>query len=130
MTFPDLETLTATLTSLLSCDDSPDGRLTIIDRRSTPHATTFPIEIVTCRLGDGSERQLFCKHAAGKDSSAYQHRGGVAYEALVYRDVLEPLRRLLWWPRLAPVAHDAHRCRLASSVATSCGVGSGSPGPR
>jgi len=94
MTFPDLETLTASLTALLFREDPPDGRLTIIDRRSTPHATTFPIEIVTCRLGDGSERQLFCKHAAGKDSSAYQHRGGVAYEALVYRDVLEPLRRL------------------------------------
>jgi len=95
-TFPDLATLSASLTSMLSRDlPEADGALTIVDRRPTPHATTFPVEIVTCRLGDGSELRLFCKHSAGKDSSAYQHRGGVAYEALVYQDVLEPLRRPL-----------------------------------
>jgi len=91
----DLKTLTARLTSLLPRDALPGGRLTIVDRRPTPHATTFPVEIVTCLLGDGSERQLFCKHSAGKDSSAYEHRGGVAYEARVYQEILEPLRRSL-----------------------------------
>ena len=49
--FPDLETLTAGLTSALA--GAAGGRLTVVDRQPNPHASTFPSEVVTCRLGDG-----------------------------------------------------------------------------
>jgi hypothetical protein len=46
---------------------------------------------VTCRVDGGSELQLFCKYAAGgHPDNAYGHRRGVAYEAAVYRHLLQP----------------------------------------
>ena len=44
-----------------------------------------------CRLADGSEVRLLCKYAVGRSHNSYGHRGGVAYEAEVYRHVLQPL---------------------------------------
>src|SRR4029453_2183287 len=84
--FPDLETLTAGLTSALQGDAG--GRLTLVDRQPNPHGSTFPSEVVTCRLGGGETLRLFCKYRAGCDHQAHGHRGGVAYEAEVYQRVL------------------------------------------
>jgi aminoglycoside phosphotransferase (APT) family kinase protein len=65
--------------------------LTILDREPSPYTSTFPSEVVTCRTAGGAMLRLFCKHAAGRNHQAHGHRGGVAYEARVYRSVLAPL---------------------------------------
>jgi aminoglycoside phosphotransferase (APT) family kinase protein len=87
---PRLDALARALSSLLA-DDGSGGQLTILDRRPAVYASTFPSEVVRCRLGDASERLLYCKYSAGRDSSSHRHRGGVAYEAAVYRHVLAGL---------------------------------------
>jgi hypothetical protein len=84
---PNLQTLTVGLTSVLR------SQVTILDRQPNSYTTSFPSEIVRCRVDDGSELLLFCKYAAGgRPDSAYGHRGGVAYEAAVYRYLLQPSR--------------------------------------
>lgn len=88
---PDLDALTTGLRLLLARAEPAGRQLVIVDRRPMAWFTTFPCEVVTCRLGDMGERRLFCKYSAGTDSSSYRHRGGVAYEAFVYREVLERL---------------------------------------
>jgi hypothetical protein len=65
--------------------------LRIVDRRTSDAGGTFPSEIVTCRLGDGSRLRLFCKRAAATVRDDHGHRGGVPYEADVYRTLLRPL---------------------------------------
>jgi aminoglycoside phosphotransferase (APT) family kinase protein len=62
--------------------------MTIVDRAVNPHASTFPSEVVTCRLGGGDEFRLFCKYGTGPGHDGHGHRGGVGYEAEVYRRVL------------------------------------------
>jgi hypothetical protein len=84
---PNLQTLTVGLASLLR------SQVTVLDRRPNPYTSTFPSEIVTCRVHGGGELVLFCKYAAGgHPDNVYGHRGGVAYEAAVYRHLLQPSR--------------------------------------
>jgi hypothetical protein len=59
-------------------------------RAPTPYVTTFPCEIVTCRFADRSRLRLFCKYAARDVKSSHGQRGGIGYEADVYRQVLQP----------------------------------------
>jgi hypothetical protein len=68
-----------------------EGELELIDRRGGDFGATFPTEVLTCRVQSGGEVELLVKRAEGIDHYAYGHRGGVAYEALVYAEVLEPL---------------------------------------
>jgi len=85
--FPNLQTLTVGLTSVLR------SQVTILDRQPNIYTSTFPSEIVACRVDNGSELLLFCKYAAGgHPDNVYGHRGGVAYEAAVYRHLLQPLQ--------------------------------------
>src|SRR4051812_24835443 len=88
--FPDVQTLTRGLTSVLRAQWSPGAQLTISQREPTNEGT-FPSEIVTCRRDDGTAMRMLCKYAAGHSHDAHGHRGGVAYEATVYRQVLQPL---------------------------------------
>jgi thiamine kinase-like enzyme len=88
--FPDLHTLMVGLTSVLNAHGSTHGQVTILERQPNFPASTFPAEIVSCRLEDGSERRLFCKYTAGRSHNSSGHRGGVAYEAAVYQHVLQP----------------------------------------
>src|SRR5437667_12084738 len=87
---PDSRTLTAHLTAVLSANGGPQA--TVLERKRPRYMSTFPNEIVTCQLADGSKRRLFCKYEAGRDHSSYGHRGGLAYEAEVYRVVLDPVK--------------------------------------
>jgi hypothetical protein len=64
--------------------------VTIIDRQPNISAT-FPSEIVRCRLGNGHDLRLWCKYGADHGTSLSTitgHKGGVPYEAAVYRHVL------------------------------------------
>src|SRR6266571_1787574 len=87
---PDSRTLTARLAAALNGDGG--RRLAVLERKRPRYMSTFPNEIVTCRLADGTRRRLFCKYEAGQGHNAHGHRGGLAYEAKVYREILDPLK--------------------------------------
>ncbi len=87
---PDLETITQGLNSVLQ-HVATGGAVKVVAREPHIYASTFPSEIITCHLDDGRELQLYCKYSAGVENDSFQHRGGVAYEALVYRYVLSPI---------------------------------------
>lgn len=67
------------------------GRVTILHRSPSDYQSTFPCEIIVCRLADGEERSVFCKHGTSYETLTYGHKNGVAYEAAVYREVLQYL---------------------------------------
>jgi hypothetical protein len=90
--FPDLHTLIDGLSSVLNVHGSTHEHVTILERQPNSPASTFPAEIVTCRLENGRQLRLFCKYAAGRSHNASGHRGGVAYEAAVYQHILQPLK--------------------------------------
>jgi hypothetical protein len=83
---PDSPTLTARLGAALNSESL--GSLNLLQRKRPRYMSTFPNEVVTCQLPDGSKRRLFCKYEAGRSHYSYGHRGGLAYEAQVYQRVL------------------------------------------
>ncbi len=87
-TVPDLETLREGILSVLG---EHNGTI-LLHRKSNQRASTFASEIVTCRMADGVERRLFCKYAQAHQSheAAYGYWNDIAYEAEVYRRVLQP----------------------------------------
>lgn len=85
---PETEALKRGLTSALRSQDLSGHSLTILGREPTPYSTTFPCEIVTCRIGRGKPRRLFCKYTAGVDYTGHGHRGGVGHEIATYRHIL------------------------------------------
>jgi hypothetical protein len=62
--------------------------VTVLAREPHIYWSTHPAEIVTCRSGGGTTLRLLCKYSGGADNLAHGHRGGIAYEAEVYRRVL------------------------------------------
>jgi hypothetical protein len=90
--FPNSTNLAARLGASLDGPGPLREALTVLEREPSPYASTAPSEVVTCRTADGALLRLLCKYAAsGGEHRAYGHRGGVVYEARVYRDVLIPL---------------------------------------
>jgi len=89
---PDLDRLTAGLAAVLRPDGSAD-RVTVLEREKNLNESSFRTEIVTCRVGRRrSPLPLFIKYGTSHFNRAFGHRGDVAFEARVYRDVLQPLR--------------------------------------
>jgi hypothetical protein len=89
---PDSPTLAARLASVLN--GNGPAKLRILERKRPRYMSTFPNEVVTCRTADGKVRHLFCKYGAGREHNSHGHRGGLAYEAEIYRRVLSPLKNL------------------------------------
>ncbi len=87
----DPEHLAARLAVVLRRRNPAADGLRVIDRRPAPYASSAPSEIVTCRLRDGQVLTLYCKYSARHGHEDYGHRGGRAYEAAVYRDLLGKL---------------------------------------
>jgi hypothetical protein len=101
---PDDEALAIGLASVLPDPDAPAMTFEVLERVANPHASTFLSEIVTCRVA-GAALRAFVKFsmpreargdvndaAAANGHRAYRRRrGGVAYEAGVYRRILVPL---------------------------------------
>src|SRR5256714_11578291 len=85
---PNTEALEKGLASALQCEDLSAHSLALLAREPTPYATTFPCEIVTCRIGLRKPRRLFCKYTAGVDYTGHGHRGGVGHEIATYRHIL------------------------------------------
>ncbi len=88
---PDLRTLTAGLTEALNGDHLASGPVKVLERKLPPFMSTFPNEIVTCRLPGGRKRRVFIKYEAGQGHNSFGHRGDIAYEAQVYRRLLHSL---------------------------------------
>jgi phosphotransferase family enzyme len=89
--FPDLELLSRGLNTVIGGNGSKRGRVTIVHRSPVVYASTYPSEIVTCRIGARVELKLYCKYMGGVPCDSYGHRGGVPYETEVYRRILQPL---------------------------------------
>jgi len=60
----------------------------VLERKSNAFQSTFPTEILTCRRPDGHVFRVLLKPSAGLEHDCEGHRGGVAYESRVYREVL------------------------------------------
>jgi Phosphotransferase enzyme family len=89
--FPDQEALTASLNSILNGDGTNRGEVTILNREMMEEGS-FPKERITCQIGSVDHLQIFCKYTGGYSHASHGHRGGVPYEAAVYRDLLQPLQ--------------------------------------
>jgi aminoglycoside phosphotransferase (APT) family kinase protein len=87
---PDRDRLTAALAWAFSRNGHARGALIRVRRDPTPYVTTFDCEIVSCRFSDGSRLRVFCKYTPQDGSCSYGQRGGIGYEAEVYRQILQP----------------------------------------
>src|SRR2546423_657975 len=94
-------TLKLRLTAALG-QDGYERPVRILRRTLPPFMSTFPNEIVTCRLPDGRKRRVFAKYQAGQSHNSYGHRGDVRYETEVYRRLLRAL------PNFRPKCLGAH----------------------
>src|SRR5215470_91272 len=91
LSFPSCDALVAGLTQVLGGNGAWNGSLTLLDRKPVLPGMTFPVEIVTCRWAKKENLKLFCKYESGRNHDAHGHRGGVGYEAEVYRELLQEL---------------------------------------
>ena len=87
---PDVQTLTIALTSVCGSNGHSGYQVTVIDREPNIFDSTFPREMVTCQIDDSIRLRLFCKYDASWNHKVFGHRGDLAYEAEVYRQVLQP----------------------------------------
>lgn len=86
---PDSEALGRLLNTAGNGGRPSGDELTIVDRQPNPRTSTHTSEVLVCRRQrDGGEIRILCKYAAGRDHKAFGHRGGVAYEGEIYRDIL------------------------------------------
>jgi aminoglycoside phosphotransferase (APT) family kinase protein len=85
--YPDALVLTGVLTKLFKGTGRQPSGVVILSREEF-RGSTFPVEVVTCRLPDGRSVRMFCKYEGERSHEGHGHRGGVAYEADVYATVL------------------------------------------
>ena len=86
---PDSLTLHVALTAVFANSPDARGEPIVVERHPNIYVSTFPSEIVTCRLLDGTEVEVLCKYAGRQDETVEEHKGGGAYEARVYRRILQ-----------------------------------------
>src|SRR5207245_9123392 len=80
--FPSMPRLTAGLVGIFRGNGTPKGGVTVLQRQRNPYESTFPTEIVTCRVGgNGSPLSLFIKYWTKPADGVYGHRGDRAYGA-------------------------------------------------
>jgi hypothetical protein len=79
---PTSESLQSGLTEVLG-ELNPQ----VVHREIAGHSSTHPTEVVTCELCDGSTCRLLVKYS-GLEEDLFGHKGGVPYEAIVYREVV------------------------------------------
>jgi hypothetical protein len=80
-----------------------NGPVEVLRREENVHSSTFATEVVSCRI-DNETLELFCKYGPTEHESSFGHRGGIGFEADVYRQVLVPVRATA--PRLYGVHDD------------------------
>jgi len=82
--FPDSETLIDGLSTVLD-GRGIDRSVMVLDRKTNIYSSGCPSEIVRCTRASGNELHLLCKY----ETADGQSRGDIAYEAKVYRHVVE-----------------------------------------
>ena len=95
-TLPGNDLLVDQLTNLLSVPGEP---IEIISRLPFKGSSTFPAEIIHCKVARGKMFHLFGKYLAGLGPNNHGHRGGVEYEIKIYDEVLRklPLSKARYW---------------------------------
>lgn len=86
--FPHPDALREGLRTVFGGNPTDGGNVIVLRREPAVWASTYPSEIVTCRVESEGELKLYCKYALGPSYESYGHRGGPPYEAEVYRRVL------------------------------------------
>ena len=97
-TIPNTELLAHHLSKLFSAN-GVEKNVQVISRTAFKGSSTFPAEIILCRLSDGKVLKLFGKYLAGLGPNNHGHRGGVEYEIKIYDEVLRefPLPKANYW---------------------------------
>jgi hypothetical protein len=84
--------LAAALTALLNEGGLARGDVVILEREPNAYSSSYPNDVVRCRLPQGDELELLCKYGfdgpLASVHGAHGSRRGVGYEAAVYRHVL------------------------------------------
>ena len=91
--YPGVKDLEAGLQSILF-RNGLHGVVTVIERRPNVYESSFSSEIVTCETSDMRTLQLFLKYYDEKRfrDGGHGHRGGVEYEAIVYKNILSKIK--------------------------------------
>lgn len=89
-TLPGTELLEHHLSKLFSKNGAREN-VKVISRSAFKGSSTFPTEIINCKLTDGKVLTLFGKYLAGLGPNNHGHRGGVEYEIKIYDEVLRNL---------------------------------------
>jgi hypothetical protein len=87
---PDLPALTAALTYVFKETTTGDHPITVVNRQANGYASYYPSEIVTCSLQHGAILSVLVKYGSIPNPQADTPLSGTAYEAAVYRQVLQP----------------------------------------
>src|SRR2546428_8284821 len=91
--FPDQGRLTTGLAAVFRENGTGNESVTVLRRQPNPYESTFPTEIVTCRVrGNGTPLRVFIKYGPRTFDAVYCNRVDVAIECGVYRDVQRQLR--------------------------------------
>lgn len=85
---PSSKQLAEILLGLLNRNGFPTARIEIVRRVPNDYASSYPTEMVDCRLPDGRTLELFCKYSTYWNEKEYSHRRDVAYEGHVYETVV------------------------------------------
>jgi len=96
---PDSESLSFVLSKVLNENGFVEGNIKVLDRQPNIYSSTYPSEVVTCLLPNGHTLQIFCKYGS---LEYFDPRGDIYYEAIVYRNILQPL------PVSSPVFYGFH----------------------
>jgi Phosphotransferase enzyme family len=88
VTRPPEPQLATSVAMALGCDPAA---VTIVRRYINVHTSTWPSEIVDCRLAGGRALRLLVKHGPCGVRNAHGHPVGPEYEAAVYESVLRGL---------------------------------------
>jgi Phosphotransferase enzyme family len=83
----DTDSLARGISSALAVTGNGGSRVAVLARETNLYASTFPMEIVTCRTNGGQPLRLLCKYSS-RDDAPFAPRRGPAHEALVYRHLL------------------------------------------
>ncbi len=88
-TLPDNQVLADHLSKLFSA--TFEKPLEIVSRSPFKGSSTFPAEVIHCKLPGEKVLPLFGKYLAGLGPNNHGHRGGVEYEIKIYDEVLRAL---------------------------------------
>lgn len=86
--FPETKKLNPQLERILNKIHSPHFMVELVKRKPFDYHSTSPAELISCRLNNGKIVSLFCKYSGNHTQYSYGHRGGVKYEAKVYKNIL------------------------------------------